>query len=234
MNNPFEKLRGAGFSDKGTPAQEVKKESKKPLDVMARNILESAPGLRNKIVSAMGKLSLSSRELPLIHVTTEKIVLPGVSDRNPNFIKQIEDKGFKGRHTNVGAFVVREERVRMAAPNDFSERPEDLLKSLYILLQRYLHHGIRTNKDVYGKERDWGKGVPIMLVLEGNLPVERGSDYDDHYILKQDMPSSAILGKIRFETGTAIDNETVVETASRLLEIVVHESRFGVVEDGEK
>ncbi len=221
MNNPFEILKSIPIpDDEEKRFSRPEKISQKPLDVAVRKITESNPELKQKIIEVMRNLSLSSEALPLIHITTDRIILPDDIARDSKMIEQIENQGFKGRHTNVGAFVTRRGRAQLAEPTDYENNPEDFLKSFIILLRRYLHHGLRTNKDVYAEKRNQGKGIPIMLVIRGGLPIERGTDYDDHYILKEDVPAKVILGKIEFEAEDGINDAMVARTANDLLEVI--------------
>lgn len=220
MHNPFENLKDTQFSDREGQLSEQEKTSKKAIDITVRKLFESNPKLRERIVNVMGDLCASSEALPLIHITADTIILQDGSERDSTMVQRIEGQGFRGRHTNVGAFVVRKDQTRLAEPKDYEKYPEDFLKSLITLLKRYWHHGSRTNKDIYAEQRDQGRGVPIMLLLQGDLPLERGTDYDDHYILKEDVSSDVILGNIRLETENGVNNDMILRTANDLLEII--------------
>lgn len=218
MANPFEILKNVEFSE-NPPAVVPEKVSKKPMDVRVRNMLEANPELKEKIIRGMQKLEIASRSLPFVHITTDRIVSQDDSQRDAGMVEKIQKTGFKARHTNVGAFVVRRNETRLAQPTDYEKTPGDFLKSLTILLQRYWHHGSRTNKDIYKNQRDEGKGLPIMLLLEGTFGIERGTDYDDHYILTENVPAHAIIGKINLESESGITDDMIVGVANKILDI---------------
>ncbi len=194
----FTELDPSIFSfEQGQPA--VEKPSQKTLDIFARNLLEQNPELKTSILSTMQLLNQERLELPVIHITSVGIK-KDEETVTTRFIENIKQNGFRSRHTNVGAFVKRGNKTQRATAQYFIYHPEEFVKSFYLLLQRYAHHGKRTNKEVLGENRDLGEGIPEIIIIEGNVELERGSDYDDHFTLAQGASADQIIDEIDLES----------------------------------
>lgn len=194
MHNPFEQLDKSRFSFENKHPL-IEKQSQKPLDIFSRQILENAPDLRKRISETLQILEQHNSEMPLIHITSREI------KRNnevvsTGFIENIKQRGFKARHTNVGSFIERGAKSQIAQPNYFITNPEELIKDLYTILQRYGHHGIRTNKEALVENRNAEEAIPTLLLIDGNTHLDKGTDYDDHYLLAEDLSGDRILGDI--------------------------------------
>lgn len=170
--------------------------SQKEIDIFCRDLLTRYPELKEKIVKQMHSLEKQKLPLPVIHITSRAISGENNSETNTGFVENIEKNGFRQRDTNVAAFMKREEKTCLAQPDYYSARPEEFIKSLRLFLKRYLHHGYRTNKNALGDVKDTGQGIPIMIIVAGGAPLERASDYDDHYLLKNNVAPDQIMGKI--------------------------------------
>ena len=90
-----------------------------------------------------------------------------------------------------------------------------------MVLERYAHHGFRANKSALGNIDGDGKGVPAMIVIDGGLSLEHGSDYDDHYILKNGAAPDKIIGKINLDEHNHHRSEKdVAYIAEKILKLV--------------
>ena len=79
--------------------------------------------------------------------------------------------------------------------------PEAFLKSYIVLLRHYLHHASRLNhrnsKVVGGKKI---KDVrPAFVLVRGDLRVDHGTDYEDHFILRNGSSPEDIIGTINID-----------------------------------
>lgn len=206
--NPFEKNKS--------------KLSQKEIDIFCRELLEQNPELKIKIVEKMEKLKEGGEFLPIVHITSRAIRSEqGGDDLDTGFLENIKNEGFHRRDTNVAVFVRRGTRTSPAEPDFYIEKPEEFIKALRIFLQRYSHHGLRTNKNILGENRDSGQGVPIAVVIDGSVPIEHGSDYDDHYILKSMVTPDKILGEIDLDgCYHSQKSENIIKFAKALLELI--------------
>ncbi len=214
MQNPFAGLDRSKFDFKPS-SQKREKLSGKESDVFARNLLEQNPKLKDEIILVCQLLNQNHLELPLIHITSSNIIENGETIPT-GFLENIQEKGFRKRHTNVGVFVNRDKKERARA-KDYVSKPEDLIKSALLLLQRYSHHGSRTNKTALGENLNRGTGQSIMLIVDGNTNLERGSDYDDHYILVNDVGAEKIIGGVDISSLQPY-KEHLVEILQEMLE----------------
>lgn len=219
QQNPIE------LSEKTTPDSE-ERVSKKEIDIFCRELLANNSELREEISRQMENLSAQNLPMPIIHITS-KAIKRGDEMVSTGFVENIEEKGFRKRDTNIGAFVERGRKTSIAKPDFFIKKPEEFIKSLRLFLQRYLHHGTRTNKQALGEFRDSGSAIPAMILIEGGVKLEHGSDYDDHYILKEGTTPEQIIGIFDLnEDRNPISKDGVAYIAKKLLELLaIHYSK---------
>jgi hypothetical protein len=207
--NPFEQLHGMRLPEKPEHDTEKKKESKKEIDILSRDILRDNPELTMVLEMTLDAFTKENIALPIIHVSSKE-VRTASSAVQTGFLENIRQRGFRAKDTNVGAFVKRgEEKTKLAEPIDFVKRPEQFVKSVILFLDRYAHHGIRTNKQSLGEMREKGKGVPVMVLIDGDVSLEHGSDFDDHYRLRESVNGEKILGLIELEDRTLRTPENI-------------------------
>lgn len=194
--------------------------SKKEIDIFCRELLENNPELKENILRQMENLKVQNLPMPVAHVTSkavkrdEEIVKTG-------FVENIEENGFRKRDTNIGAFVERDKKTFIAKPEFFIRKPEEFIKSLRLFLQRYLHHGLRTNKQALGELRDSESAAPSIIFIEGNVKLEHGSDYDDHYKLKEGATPKQIIGIVDLnEHRSPKSQDDIAYVAKSLLELL--------------
>lgn len=195
------------------------KRSGKEIDIFCRELLARNPELERKIISQMGNLGMQDAPMPIIHITG-KAIKRGNEMVSTGFVENIEGKGLRKRDTNVGAFIKRGKEVSIAKPDFFEKNPGEFIKSLRLFLQKYLHHGIRTNKQALGELRDSERAVPAMIFIEGDVKLEHGSDYDDHYILREDVAPEQIIGSVDLsEHQNYRSEDDITYIAEKLLEL---------------
>lgn len=174
----------------------TEKKSQKEIDVFCRELLSHYPELHKQIINQMHFYAETKIPMPVIHITSKAIHDENGTELRTGFIENIKKSGFRKRNTNVGAFVERGKTTTIAQPDYFSAHPEDFIKSLRLFLARYIHHGSRTNKDALLDQKNKGYGFPAMIIINGNVQLEHGSDYDDHYILPEGSGPQDIIGEI--------------------------------------
>ncbi|MBI3952375.1 MAG: hypothetical protein HY336_00260 [Candidatus Doudnabacteria bacterium] len=197
MHRPFRALAGQRF-ESGSDSQPEAKKSQRPLDVFSRELLESNPEVKLSIESVMAFLAESGLELPAIHITSGEIRTPEGTVPT-GFLKNIHTFGLKRRQSNLAVFIKRKPYEEIAGPEFFRANPEEFIKDLYLILKRYAYHGLRTNKDALGEKKNAGNGAPVMLLVEGPLKLDKGSDYDDHYIAKDPIKPGKIFGDLELD-----------------------------------
>ncbi|MBI2459692.1 MAG: hypothetical protein HYV53_04045 [Parcubacteria group bacterium] len=170
--------------------------SQKEIDIFCRELLADNPKLKSEIVSQMQNLMKQGLPMPVIHITSRALYGANDKEINTNFIENIEKNGFRKRDTNVGVFVKRDKKTSIAQPDYYTEHPNEFIKSLRLFFERYIRHGIRTNKSALGDFKDSGTAIASMIIIDGNVSLERGSDYDDHYILKDGAAPDQIIGAV--------------------------------------
>jgi len=197
---PFENLAGQinlnGYlldrSDQ-EPAQE--KPSQKEIDVFCREVLADNPEIKDQIITQMQKMAGLNLALPLVHITSEVVKYPSNTIKSSGFLENINQNGLRSRDTNVAAFVQRQNTTELASPDYFTDQPELFIKDLILILRRYVHHGVRTNKNIYENKNE-GEGIPVMILVDGHTNLIKGSDFDDHFILADKVLPDKIIGKI--------------------------------------
>lgn len=201
------------------------KVSKKEIDIFCRELLENNPELKEGILRQMENLKMQNLPMPIAHITS-RAIKKGEEMVSTGFVENIEKNGFRKRDTNIGAFVERGKKTSIAKPDYFIEKPEEFIKSLRLFLQRYLHHGLRTNKQTLGEYRDSESAVPVIIFIEGDVKLEHGSDYDDHHILKEGVTPEQILGTVDLnEDISSKSKDDIAYVAKSLLELLA--SRYG-------
>lgn len=180
------------------------------------DILQKQPELAETIGDTMDRLTQAGLEVPVFHVTSRAIRFPDGSEQSTGYLENISQNGFRARDTNVAAFMERSVSARIADPGYFADNPHKFLRAMAESMGRYVHHGSRTNKQTLDKHRDAGVGLPTMVVIDASgVPLVPGSDYDDHFMLGEVVPSSRIIGNIDL-TGRKpinLDDVTVVAEA---------------------
>lgn len=194
--------------------------SKKEIDIFCRELLENNSELKEKILRQMENLKEKNLPMPITHITSAA-VKSGGGMISTGFVENIKTHGLRKRDTNVGVFVVRDKETTIAKPEFYIRKPEEFIKSLRLFLQRYLHHGVRTNKQALGELRGEGGATPVMVVIEGGVELGHGSDYDDHYILKEGAAREQIIGTINLDSGVSSGSQDdVARVAESLLDLL--------------
>jgi hypothetical protein len=107
----------------------------------------------------------------------------------------------------------REQKTCFAEAKDYADNPADFVKEVRILWENFSRHGRRTNKEILGKDRGVGHGVPVALLInptqiedeKASMRLERGTDRDDHFILKEKVFPEKIIGVVDLDGKDYID-----------------------------
>ncbi len=196
------------------------KPSQKQIDVFCREVIEKNVSLKEDILKCMHVLSEKNAPMPVVHITSSAIQT-GENKIDTGFVKNIMNNGFKKKDTNVGVFLERSRENLLASPGYFELHPEEFVKAIKLFVKRYVHHGFRVNKNILGELKNDGVGVPEMMIIDGNLELQHGSDYDDHYVLKEGAFSDKIIGSINLrEHNSASSLEDIDYIATRFVELL--------------
>lgn len=88
------------------------------------------------------------------------------------------------------------------------------------MVQRYSHHGTRVNKDRLAHSRGQGEGIPAVVLIDGtNVKLEKGGDYDDHYLLAETVEPSKIIGELNLDSYRPY-REHLPEIIEKLLQLL--------------
>ena len=197
MHNPFSKLVAGSWRTEGSTLEGPKsKERQTDIDRFCRELLLEQPELQKAIETVFAQMESQQIPLPLMHVTSSRFE-GSSTDGVPSFVDHIRQRGFRARDTNVAALMDR--RVNppiISSAARFAVAPSAFVKEIILVLQRYLHHGVRANKAVLGTQRDRVVGVPVLLLIEGGVSLERGSDYDNHFRLTEVWSGEHLFGVV--------------------------------------
>jgi len=179
------------------------------------DILDQNPELKAKIIDVFKTIS----SIPAIHITSREF-RNGKEVIESTFVNDILKNGLRAKDTNVGVFMERTGKRRVASPDFYEAHPEKFLQELETLLKHYYHHGTRTNKNLLGKELNSFRGVPVMLLVnvdqQNLIP---GTDYEDHYIIKNSISGENIFLPIDLENEN-FQIKTLVEIANNILDAI--------------
>ncbi len=196
------------------------KPSQKQIDIFCREVIEKNVGLKENILKCMHTLSEKNAPMPVVHITSNAIQI-GENKIDTGFVKNIMNNGFKKKNTNVGVFLEGSRKNLLANPSYFELHPEEFVKAIKLFVKRYIHHGFRANKNILGELKNDGVGVPEMMIIEGDLELQHGSDYDDHYILKEGASLDKIIGSINLgEHNSASSLEDIDYIVSKFIELL--------------
>ena len=219
--NSFEQLANFPVDSSVKREKPMELKSQKEEDIFCRELLEQNPELRKRITDQMQELEDDHLPMPVAHITSGMVRSVNGDEVNTGFVENINTNGFRKRDTNVSAFVRRDEKSSLAEPNYYATNPEEFIKSLRLFLKRYVHHGFRTNKKALNNTEQGSRGVPTMLVITGGLSLERGSDYDDHYILREGATKENIIGEIHLDGRSHHRSREDVEyIAEKMLDLI--------------
>lgn len=222
---PFENLVGQinlNGPSLDEPSQESvqEKPSQKAIDVFCREVLADNPEIKGQVITQMRKMADLNLSLPLVHITSEAVKYNDNTVKSSGFLENINQNGLRPRDTNVAAFVQRQNTTELALPDYFAAQPELFIKDLVLILRRYVHHGVRTNKNIYENKNE-GEGVPVMILVDGHTNLIKGSDFDDHFILADKVLPDKIIGKIDLDQARDLHSITdIASIASQMLEQV--------------
>lgn len=175
--------------------QAEQKPSQKQIDIFCREILQNNHELKTEIQRCMHILNENNVYMPIIHITSDAIQTQ-TNKINTGFIENIMKSGFKQKDTNVAVFLEGSGGAAFTNPEYFENNPEEFIKNIKLFIKRYVHHGLRVNKDSLKELKNNGVGIPKMIIIEGNVELQHGSDYDNHYILEETVPPEKIIGNI--------------------------------------
>lgn len=199
---------------------EQEKPSQKQVDIFCREVIENNADLKEGILKCMHTLSEKNIPMPVIHITSSAIQI-GENRVDTGFIKNIMNNGFKKKDTNVSAFVERSRENLLASPSYFELHPEEFVKAIKLFVKRYIHHGFRVNKNILGELKNGGVGIPEMMIIDGDLELQHGSDYDDHYVLKEGASPDKIIGSINLsEHNSSSSPKDIDYIASKFIELL--------------
>lgn len=159
-----------------------------------------------------------------LYFTSSAIRFPDGSQQSTGYLENIQANGFRAKDTNVAVLTTRDGKSQIANPGYFKEHPDDLLEDFVVILKRYRHHSTRTNKQSLGEHRETGVGVPALIVIDGKIPMKRGTDYEDHYIFDQAVPADKILGTLDIDDVNPNDLNSVCGLVDQYLSIIMNES----------
>ncbi len=184
--------------------------------------------LKKKINDVLGECLAQKIPMPFIHITLEKVLKDDSQVIPTGFVESILTEGTR-LNTNGATFVKRslEENATLADPAYFIDHPESFVEDLALMVQRYTHHGIRTNKKSLGMgygyktNKQTDKGSPTMIIVDRDaIPLKRGKDGDDHYVLLERSTPSKIIGTLKLDSFESMDKHTALELADNFLSLL--------------
>ncbi len=200
------------------------RQSKKDAPYVA--VLKDNPTLTEDINSTMQRLIEKGIPMPVIHITAEKMRLADGTEVSTGYRESIDTQGFRPRDTNVAAFVERGNSVHLANPQYFLRHPYKLLRNIAEVVEHYKHHGSRTNKASLGENREQGRGLPAMMIIDSRgVQLLKGTDYDDHFILHNPVPATNILGSISLDGRNTHNTQDLKAITEEFLESIGNQEK---------
>ncbi len=159
--------------------------------------------LKEKVVSLMARIEAAKMPLPLLHITQNKVVGKDGSSQSTGFLEKIQTEGLKV-NTNCAAFLFRDlsgtNEPHLASPAEMREHPEYFINDFQIAIKKYIHHGIRVNKEQLKSLVRVKVGMPIVVLADREAtPLKRGKDGDEHYVTRSKIRPSKIIGTLNLE-----------------------------------
>lgn len=199
---PWDILKGMTFSESSEECLiNSERLSKKPLDVFVRRVFELNPESKSATFNMLEAYGAQNKKLPFLHITPNIVEYESGECVSTGNVDSIKSSGFLPGDSNVGGFVAVGEHYNSVGNAESFKTPEAFLKSYIVLLRHYLHHGYRLNhrnsKVVEGKKI---KDVrPAFVLVRGDLRVDHGADYEDHFILRNGANPEDIIGTMNID-----------------------------------
>ena len=190
--------------------------SQKPDDVWVRELLDAHPELSQQVDQTIQSLADNHFLLPSLHFTADKIKLDDGREVTTGFLANIMQYGLRPRDTNVGVFTDGQGQILQPSANPSAAT---VVKSFKQIIDRYAHHALRTNKQSLHQYQQRGRGLPVMIVIDGSLPMIKGTDYDNHYILSQGASPDKIWAVLPLLSTTSTSTDRVLHPLQQLLDI---------------
>ncbi|MDP2789178.1 MAG: hypothetical protein Q8O46_04000 [bacterium] len=196
----------------------------KPLYVEQVRVPEE---LKIKIKAVLNDFAGLHLSMPFIHITVDKIK-KGENVVSTGFVDNIESVGFS-INTNGSTFMTLErgELPTVASPEYLAQNPEIFIEGIYLILKKYLHHGIRTNKVQLGHGfktgslLSKGEGMPVVIVLDrSSVKMKPGRDEDEHFVLRQRVQPENIMGKINLADIQTEIQEDVLYVSEQVIDVM--------------
>lgn len=229
--SPWDVLKGLSFDEQDNQALATEERlSKKPLDIFVRKVFELNPQLKDATSSMLESYSAQNKRLPFLHITPDIIEYEDGEVVSTNNIENIKKNGFFAGDSNVGGFVSPGRHCSDVGKPASFDTEEAFLKSYIVLLQHYLHHAYRLN---HRNSRMDGKAKsikPAFMLVRGDLKVDHGTDYEDHFILRHGSSSNDIVGVMKIDDKIDLnDPNSVASSYSNLIKYLA-----GSLEKGEE
>lgn len=202
VSSPWDILKGVTFSKSSEGCSiDSERSSKKPLDVFVRRVFELNPESKSATFNMLKAYGAQNKKLPFLHITPNIVEYESGECVSTGNVDSIKSSGFLPGDSNVGGFVAAGEHYNSVGNAESFKTPEAFLKSYIVLLRHYLHHASRLNhrnsKVVEGKKI---KDVrPAFVLVRGDLRVDHGTDYEDHFILRNGSSPEDIIGTINID-----------------------------------
>ncbi|TAH33534.1 hypothetical protein EYC58_01030 [Candidatus Saccharibacteria bacterium] len=182
-------------------------------------LLQQYPDLRQAIVASMTSLSEHDIPVPIIHITSSSVQLADGSSRTTGYLESMTSEGLRARDTNVGCLIEQGDSSRIASGEYFALYPHKFVRALATTLQHYIHHGSRTNKMSLGEAREAERATPVIVMIDATgVPLLRGTDYEDHFILGDSVTPDRIIGLVEVTGKKPSNSEDMVVVVHDFLE----------------
>ena len=196
-SSPWAILKGMTFSESNKESPTVgERLSKKPLDVFVRRVFELNSELKDATSNMLEAYNMQNRKLPFLHITPDIIEYDDGECVSTGNVDNIKKNGFLPGDSNVGGFVAAGEHYNNVGDPKSFKAPEAFLKSYIVLLKHYLYHAFRLNHR--NSEAMEGRKIktvkPAFVLARGDLKVDHGTDYEDHFILRNGSSPEDIVG----------------------------------------
>jgi hypothetical protein len=169
--------------------------SQKPDRIFARKVLDQITELPAIINENLQLLADNKISLPFLHFTNDIIIDEDGVEQTTGNVASILENGFRAMDSNVGGFTLPD-NSKVNSPEAFIGNPELFVKSLVDIFKHYRHHGSRLNHPNSPSGKVTGTKSALILI-SGKVPSLHGTDYLDHYILKNGALPNEIIGVMR-------------------------------------
>ncbi|MDR0397798.1 MAG: hypothetical protein LBH36_01275 [Candidatus Nomurabacteria bacterium] len=194
------------LKQEGITFKSEQKTSQKPDRIFAREILAQSSELPQMVQDTLTGLVESDEQLPFLHFTNDEIVSPDGTIQKTDNVENILRNGFRPMDSNVGGFSLSGGELPNN-PANYLDNPELFVRKLVAIFNHYKHHGSRSNHPGSNGANNQASSKAALILINGKVHSIHGTDYLDHYILKDGAKPAEVISVMYNLPNTNSPNE---------------------------